>query len=57
MSVARQILGCGRTLTRLVAFGLVLGALTTTLSACGQKGPLYLPDAPVKDTKTQTPAR
>lgn len=53
MSVFRQILGLRRTLTRLVAFGLVLGSL----AACGQKGPLYLPGDAAKDTKTQTPAR
>lgn len=56
MSVLSQILGRHRVLTRLVAFGLVLGTLTA-LSACGQKGPLYLPDTPAKDNKAQPPAR
>lgn len=53
MSVLRQILGRCHIPARLVAFGLVLGSL----AACGQKGPLYLPDAPAKNNKTQAPAR
>ncbi len=53
MSVLRQILGRRRVLARCVAFGLALAAL----SACGQKGPLYLPGETAKDTRTQTPAR
>lgn len=53
MSVQREILGRCRPPARLVAIGLLLGLL----AACGQKGPLYLPEKPAQDSKTPTPAR
>jgi len=51
MFAVRQILGPGLALTRIVAIVLAVAAL----SACGQKGPLYLPEAAPEAPKT--PAR
>jgi hypothetical protein len=37
----------------MLRFGIILAAITLSgLSACGQTGPLYLPDRPAPSTKT-----
>ncbi len=33
-----------RTITRAVIVAVLFGTLSTGLAACGQRGPLYLPD-------------
>jgi predicted small lipoprotein YifL len=39
----------------MLRFGIILAAIALSgLSACGQTGPLYLPDRPAPSTKTDT---
>jgi len=39
----------------MLRFGIILAAIALFgLSACGQTGPLYLPDRPTPSTKTDT---
>ncbi|HVC28298.1 MAG TPA: lipoprotein [Gammaproteobacteria bacterium] len=40
----------------LVVSGFMVVALTTLLSGCGQKGPLYLPVTPPRSIPTMPPA-
>ncbi|WP_272946891.1 LPS translocon maturation chaperone LptM [Legionella erythra] len=38
---------------RLFRRGIILAAMTLLLIACGQKGPLYLPDSPPDSSKVR----